>query len=307
MIFKMTTYSLKALVITSLFSIPCFAMDMGEKQLPNPLTLQIEAREHSELSTSIEMNSVLFMEHIKLDTCGTFKRLPVDVLEHITTVSPFDVRVLNKTFYFISSGYPTPQNMGLDHLPLMPYTFIGNPRWTASLTFNTKILETINDIPSAVWYRLIKEVKNIPVEFMPKLQGTRIHTLNFWGAGLKSADAKKLSLKGFPLYSLDLSNNYLGSAGVIELPLQDTSLQVLILKHNNIGNRGARGLFLEGTDIHTLDLSHNNIGDSGAKSLPLLNTKIHTVYLAGNRISLKAQRHLLTTYPHITFKFSLRS
>ncbi len=153
---------------------------------------------------------------------------------------------------------------------------------------------THETIPSLLFFRLLGEVTGLPQEFWPHLQGTRIHTLNFynWGACYQGLDAVTLvkHLENTRVETLDLTGNALNEEQTIKLAkhLPKTPLKILNLRGNNIG-AGAIKLLkaLPLTQIQELDLSLNALGKiNWTESLAddLLGAPIRKLNLSENKL-----------------------
>jgi len=264
-----------------------------------------------------------------------------DILSIVPYPAILAVRQANRTFYKLTTGYDQPGLVGVENRPSQ-YQYSNTYIWSINeeIDFREYKLSklTSETIPSFPFYRLMGQVKNLPKEFWPYLEGTRVHTLDLSRNQIGAEGASQLAqhLQGTSVHTLDLSFNQIGDAGASQLAqhLQGTSVHTLDLSLNQIGTAGASQLaqHLEGTRVHILDLSWNQIGAAGASQLAqhlqgssvhtlnlngnqigdpgaiqlaqhLQGSSVHTLHLGSNRIGNATQQLLKGEYPHINWIF----
>ncbi|MHB9147126.1 MAG: F-box protein [Candidatus Amoebophilus sp.] len=146
--------------------------------------------------------------------------------------------------------------------------------------------------PRFFFYQLMRNVRHLPKELWPYLQGSNVHTVSFYTN---------------PLF--EVFDHSLRSTGVIDFAknLHGTKVHTVNLKRNILRAQGFADFFknLNGTSVKAVDLSYNQIEDAAAITLAkhLQGTNVEIINLSGNSIR-KATRQLLEEqYPHIKWIF----
>jgi Ran GTPase-activating protein (RanGAP) involved in mRNA processing and transport len=233
---------------------------------------------------------------------GKFDILPRDllpgILSYLGSKELGQVRQLSKSFYKLTTGYERPGMVGVENKPSTNCLVLGLNTHTVDFKKVQKL--TPETIPSFFFYRLIRQVDNLPQKFLPYLKGTSVHTVNLGSNQIGDSGAAELgkNLQGTSVHTIDLESNEIGDSGVAELAknLQGTSVHTIDLSINEIGDSGAAEFAksLQGTSVHTIDLSVNKIGASGAAELAknLQGTSVHTVNLWDNKIGTSGAAEL---------------
>jgi hypothetical protein len=293
------------ILLISLFLQSCFTSMNLPNQEEGLVVEQVEGR----------METVS-MEAEKATELGKFEVLPIELLQEILTYVRAEeikeVRGVNRAFYKLTTGYDQPGLVGVENRPSQ---YRNTDAWVINeeIDFSKDKLSklTPETIPSFAFYQLMGQVKNLPKEFWPYLQGTSVHTLDLSNNQIGAAGASQIAqhLQGTKVHTLDLAGNQIGDADASELAqhLKGTSVHTLYLGDNEIGDSGASQIaqHLQGTSVHTLYLGDNEIGAAGASQLAhhLQGTSVHTLDLRWNNISDTTQQLLKEQYPHINWGF----
>jgi predicted RNA-binding protein len=191
------------------------------------------------------------------------------------------------------TGYKQAGIVGVENKPSHIIDIKG---WTRKkeISFYCDNLDTIKTeaVPSFAFYCLMGEIRSLPQEFWPYLQGTNVHKVNFnrKKIGEKGATEFARLLQATQVHTVDLCGSEIGAQGAegFAKNLQGTRVHTVDLSWNKIGNQGVEGLtkHLQATQIHTINLSLNQIGDQGAIILAkhLQGTRVHTIDLSENEI-----------------------
>jgi len=173
------------------------------------LSNQGERSADEQMEERIEITT---MEGEEATEIGNFEMFPIELVQEILTYLSADqikeVRGVNRTFYKLTTGYDKPGLLGVENRP--------NPIITANYWVINKEIDfrkdqltklTSKTIPSVAFYQLMGKVKNLPKEFWPYLQSTRVHTLDLGNNQVGDAGATQLAhhLQESSVHTLDLS------------------------------------------------------------------------------------------------------
>ncbi|MHB9147128.1 MAG: F-box protein [Candidatus Amoebophilus sp.] len=262
------------IIFSSLFLSGCDGqqnahLEIGER----PLLIKIKEQDQSLIGQGISL----------------FDIFPSEIWQEIFSYLDFKgvltARAVNRDWNELITGYRKPNIVGVENKPSHGINTYGCAA-KSNIDFTSGKLRTITPetMPSFAFYCLMGKVKNLPQEFCPYLQGTRVHTvdLSYNKIGAPGAEAFAKHLQGVNVHTVYLSGNDIGDEGAVEFA-----------KH------------LQRTRVHTVDLSYNKISDQGALGFTkhLQGTRVHTVDLSWNKIGNDTEQLLLEQYPHIKWIF----
>jgi hypothetical protein len=160
------------------------------------------------------------MELEEASELGNFDMFPIELVQEILTYLSADqikeVRGVNRAFYKLTTGYDQPGLLGVEN---RPNSIINTAYWLINkeidFTKDTLSKLTPETISSVAFYQLMGQVKNLPKEFWPYLQGSSVHTLNLRRNYIGAAGVSELAqhLQGSQVHTLSLSSNQIGDAG----------------------------------------------------------------------------------------------
>jgi len=119
----------------------------------------------------------------KAKLLGDLKVFPEELLPTILSYIPFpdilNFRGVNHLFYQLITDYI---QVGLVGIANKPTVFFHTPSWVNDKTIDFRKSKLSNlspyTIPSFFFYRLLGNVKDLPQDFWPYIQGTQIHILH---------------------------------------------------------------------------------------------------------------------------------
>lgn len=181
-------------------------------------------------------SSAVSREGIDYLTLGSFAALPFEIIGAVIARSPFQVIGVNKSFYFLATGYATPGAVGKESIPGDLDKSFGNPQWGGAVDFARLMTKGVDQayLKSVTFYRFTKEIWRLPVSRFVYLQGTNVHTLILDCNQIGDDDLRGMQLQGTNVHTLDLSWNLFSDVGVREMPLTDTKVQAMDLSGNDI-------------------------------------------------------------------------
>lgn len=227
---------------------------------------------------------------------GDFDALSKDILfYHILPYCDHNIIKVNRSFFTLVTGYESEHifDQGFENRPKKPVCCL----FSSTVFDFRKHQYSIEQIPSFVWYSLIRKVENIPAAYWLYLKESQIHTVNLSGNRIEANSARALgeSLKGTQVQTVNLYNSQIGVDGVRAFgqSLKGTQVQIVDLNYNQIGAEGARafGQSLQGTQVQTVYLGNNQIGAEGVRYLGQVFKEILTLDLSNNNIGDEGVRN----------------
>jgi hypothetical protein len=277
-------------LIVSLFSQSCSGSRnlpiQGEEGPSSIITIVQEEKEQTEIGAQVSIIGANQQQERERNTLPTImSELWQYIFSYLNFEGVLAARAVNKGWNELITGYRETGVAGVENKPSYNNNTGG---WVKEKEVNLKSKKLKRlvpaTIPSFAFYHLMGDVRNLPRECWPYLQGTQVHTLALRHNKLKDEGMGELAynLQGAKVHTLDLNGNYIGDRGAVEFALA-----------------------LQGTQVHTIYLGRNGIGDQGAIALSehLQATQVHTVNLKGNNIGGATQQVLREQYPHIKWKF----
>ncbi|NEJ83851.1 hypothetical protein GR268_46230, partial [Rhizobium leguminosarum] len=126
--------------------------------------------------------AIIGREAEKATELGKFEVLPIELVQEILFAVPYpailSARQMNRAFYKLITGY---DQAGLVVVSHRSNQIMRTDAWIINkeidFTNNEKLSKlTPETIPSFTFYQLMGQVKNLPKEFWPYLEGTKVHT-----------------------------------------------------------------------------------------------------------------------------------
>ena len=252
--------------------------------------------------------------HPTAEELGNLNKIPMEILKtifsYVGSEGMGNIRQLNKKWYYLTTGYEGPGQIGLACKPQT--NMLQTDMLTKGLDTNKKVVDcskvkglSPENVPSSPWYQLVGEVKDLPQCFWTYMESTQIHTLDLKNKQIGKKGAKELAkvLPSTQIQTLHLAGNKLGYEGVKKLAkvLPNTQVQTLDLSHNSMVTVGLEKLIkvLPSTQIHTLHLDGNILVAKSIAALAkvLASTKIHTLHLKNNSIGDEGVKELVSFLP----------
>ncbi|OJW67026.1 MAG: hypothetical protein BGO68_00415 [Candidatus Amoebophilus sp. 36-38] len=231
------------------------------------------------------------------ETAGpSILNLPVEILEEIMSYLSFKeamlIRELNHYFYEFITGYNQVGVAGvsLESKPDRPITQAG---WSLehSKDFH-RLTEKLANMPSFVFYQLMREVDNLPQAYWPYLKDTQIHIVHLGWNKMGPTEAEIFGrcmrcMKRSRVIKAYLWRNQLGTAGAKAFleNAECTGAEEIYLSNNNITDQGL-GELARYVKVLMIDLHNNNITDQGLEEFirNLPESPIQELNFGGNKI-----------------------
>ncbi|MHB9147351.1 MAG: hypothetical protein ACYC2U_02815 [Candidatus Amoebophilus sp.] len=235
--------------------------------------------------------------------------LPSELLEAILSYLSFYemmlARQINYHFYTLTTGYNKVGAVGVEN---KPNRLINIPTWTLKHAIDfDKLKDKLADMPSFVFYQLMREVKWLPKIYWSHLKETQLHKVVLFrdneGATELAGFSKSLQKSNIRSLRLWFVRNGVAATQFKNLKRNNKLQESSLYNNNKLGDRGVGKWTrsLRGSNVQKFDLSDNKIGPVGAWKLGkgLRGTQVRKINLELNNIGMlgviKLTKHLKYT------------